>query len=127
MWRKKINIYILTSDRGIDTIEGFQYCFNKYWNSSQQVTILGYRSPTFKLSDNFKFISLGEDRGRVTGTVYVQYSSKAVNDYVVLPTQEGNTYVQFAHVDYDGTGFNNMNSQFSGDELISVNITYISA
>ena len=63
MWRKKINIYILTSDRGIDTIEGFQYCFNKYWNSSQQVTILGYRSPTFKLSDNFKFISLGEDRG----------------------------------------------------------------
>ena len=63
MWGKKINIYILTSDRGIDTIEGFQYCFNKYWNSSQQVTILGYRSPTFKLNDNFRFISLGEDRG----------------------------------------------------------------
>ena len=23
MWRKKINIYILTSDRGIDTLRGF--------------------------------------------------------------------------------------------------------
>ena len=47
----------------MDTIEGFQYCFNKYWSSSQQVIILGYTSPTFKLNDNFKFISLGEDRG----------------------------------------------------------------
>ena len=63
MWSKKINIYILTSDKSIDTIEGFQYCFNKYWSSLQQVIILGYTSPTFKLNDNFKFISLGEDRG----------------------------------------------------------------
>jgi len=58
-----MNIYILTSDKSISNIKGFEYCFNKYWSSSQQVTILGYRSPTFKLSDNFKFISLGEDRG----------------------------------------------------------------
>jgi hypothetical protein len=62
-WGKKINIYILTSDKSIDTIEGFQYCFNKYWSPIQQVIILGYTSPTFKLNDNFKFISLGEDRG----------------------------------------------------------------
>ena len=62
-WDKKINIYILTSDKGISTIEGFQYCFNKYWSDSQKVTILGYESPTFKLSDNFEFISLGVDRG----------------------------------------------------------------
>ena len=71
--------------------------------------------------------TLGEGRGRVTGTVIVQYSGKAINDYVVHPTQEGNSYVQLAHVDYDGTGFNSMNAQFSGDELVAVNITYASA
>ena len=63
VWGKKINIFILTCDKSIDTIEGFQYCFNKYWDPSQQVTVLGYKSPVFKLNDNFKFISLGEDRG----------------------------------------------------------------
>ena len=62
-WDKKINIYILTSDKSIPTIEGFQYCFNKYWSHGQKVTILGYKKPEFKLSDNFEFISLGVDRG----------------------------------------------------------------
>ena len=62
-WGKKINIYILTSDKGISTIKGFQYCFNKYWSSTQKVTILGYKKPEFKLHDNFKFISLGVDKG----------------------------------------------------------------
>ena len=71
--------------------------------------------------------SLGKDAGRVTGTAYVQSSGKAVNDFVVLPTTEGNSYFFIAHVDFDGTGFNNMNSQMNGDELISVNVTYVSA
>ena len=67
------------------------------------------------------------DAGRVTGTVYAQNTGKAVNDYVVLPTQGGNTYVHLAHVDFDGTAFNNMNSQFGGNELVSINITYVAA
>ena len=71
--------------------------------------------------------SLGKDAGRVTGTAYVQSSGKAVNDFVVLPTSQGESYVLLAHVDFDGTAFNNMNSQMSGDELVSINITYVSA
>ena len=70
--------------------------------------------------------SPGEDAGRITGVCYVQYSGKAVNDFIVLPTIEGNSYVQLAHVDYDGTGFNDMNAQFDGNELVAVSITYIS-
>jgi hypothetical protein len=97
---------------------------------SGRVRITAKNNPTgdyIKMNLPTTSASLGEDRGRVTGTVYVQYSNKAVNDFIVLPTIEGNSYVQLAHVDYDGTGFNNMNSQFSGDELISINITYVSA
>ena len=71
--------------------------------------------------------SLGKDAGRVTGTAYVQSSGKAVNDFVVLPTSQGESYFLLAHVDFDGTAFNNMNSQMSGDELVSINITYVSA
>ena len=66
------------------------------------------------------------DAGRVTGTVYVQSSGKAVNDFVILPTVGGNSYLFLAHVDFDGTAFNNMNSQMSGDELISIHVTYVS-
>jgi len=53
----------LTSDKGIRIIEAFQYCFNKYWSGEQTVKILGYKEPSFKLKDNFEFISLGVDRG----------------------------------------------------------------
>ena len=67
------------------------------------------------------------DAGRVTGTVYAQNTGEAVNDYVVLPTSGGNTYAHLAHIDYDGTGFNNMNTEFSGNELVSINITYVAA
>ena len=66
------------------------------------------------------------DAGRVTGTVYVQSSGKAVNDFVILPTMGGNSYLFLAHVDFDGTAFNNMNAQMSGDELVSINVTYVS-
>ena len=66
------------------------------------------------------------DAGRIVGTVYVQSSGKAVNDFVILPTQGGGAYLFWAHVDFDGTGFNNMNSQMNGDELVSVSVSYVS-
>ena len=40
--------------------------------------------------------------------------------------REGMLIFSGLHVDYDGTAFNNMNSQMSGDELVSVNVTYVS-
>ena len=59
-----MNIYILTSDKSIKIIEGLQYCINKYWKPNPKVVILGYKKqPSFKLDKNFKFISLGKDRG----------------------------------------------------------------
>ena len=124
------------------TLENGEYTINGSYNQLQytkigrMVHVSGRLRITAKGSPSGDYIrmtlpttsaTLGEDRGRVTGTVYVQNSGKAVNDYVVLPTAEGNSYVDLAHVDYDGTGFNNMNSQFSGDELVSINITYVSA
>ena len=58
-----MKIYILTSDKNIKYVEGLQYCVNKYWNPNPNVVLLGYKEPLFKLDKNFKFVSLGEDRG----------------------------------------------------------------
>ena len=55
-----LNIYISTSNKYIHLIKPFQYLFNKFWDDKQKVTILGYEEPTFKLEDNFDFISLGK-------------------------------------------------------------------
>ena len=58
-----MKIYILTSDKNIHIVEGLQYCVNKYWKPNPSVVLLGYEEPSFDLDDNFKFVSLGEDRG----------------------------------------------------------------
>ena len=55
-----VNIYISTSNKYIHLIKPFQYLFNKFWSGKQNVTILGYEEPKFKLEDNFDFISLGK-------------------------------------------------------------------
>ena len=61
-----MKIYILTSDKNIHIVEGLQYCVNKYWKPKPSVVLLGYKEPSFKLADNFEFISLGKDRGANT-------------------------------------------------------------
>ena len=58
-----MNVYILTFDKNIHIIEGLQYCINKYWKPNPNVILLGYKKPEFDLKDNFKFVSLGKDRG----------------------------------------------------------------
>lgn len=65
-----MNIYISTLDRDIHIIEVFQHFFRKYWGE-QPVTILGYKAPEFELASNFKFVSLGKDRGpRICGELF---------------------------------------------------------
>ena len=59
----KFSTYIWTSDKNMVCLQATCYLFNKYWPSSEQIKILGYKKPTFKLPENFEFISLGVQRG----------------------------------------------------------------
>lgn len=59
----KINIYIIVSDKYQWLLKPFCYLFNKFWDSNQKVTFLGYKKLDFSLPSNFEFISLGEDLG----------------------------------------------------------------
>ena len=58
-----MKIYVLSADKSIHITEGLQYCVNKYWKENPSVVLLGYKKPKFKLDKNFKFVSLGDDRG----------------------------------------------------------------
>ena len=57
-----MKIYISTSDKYVHLIEPFAFLFNKFWSSEQQVVVLGYNKPDFKLPKNFEFISMGISR-----------------------------------------------------------------
>ncbi|MAH47080.1 hypothetical protein CMI37_14730 [Candidatus Pacearchaeota archaeon] len=64
-----MDVYVLTSDKTLFLMEIFQYLFNKYWGSHQQVKVLGYKPPEdFSFYDNFSFISQGKDVGPDTFT-----------------------------------------------------------
>ena len=55
----KMSFVVFTCDPYINLIEGFSYFFNKYWDATQEVYVLGFKSPDFDLPPNFTFLSAG--------------------------------------------------------------------
>jgi len=51
--------YITTCDQYLPLLKYNAYFFNKYWNSDEEVTVLGYAKPDFDLPPNFTFYSFG--------------------------------------------------------------------
>ena len=79
------NIYISTCDKTLYTIDVFQKLFNKYWSSEKNVIVLGYTCPNFKLENNFKFVSLGKDRGpKYFSEDVLRYLNENVKDKYII-------------------------------------------
>lgn len=79
-----MNIFISTSNKGLHIIEAFQYLFDKYWDVTQSVTILGWdNKPDFELSPNFQFVSLGEDKGPKIGGALIDFFSSIEDEHLV--------------------------------------------
>lgn len=55
-----MSFVVFTSDKYLPVLKGFSTLFNKYWGEEHEVNILGFKSPTFALPSNFKFISAGK-------------------------------------------------------------------
>jgi len=80
-----MNIYILTSDKSMHVVEALQYTFNIYWKDKyRKVFILGYSNPTFKLEENFEFISLGKDNGPRVGKDLIKFFSSIDDKYFIF-------------------------------------------
>ena len=67
-----MKIYISTSDKYVHLIEPFAFLFNKFWSSEQQVVVLGYNKPDFKLPKNFEFISMGISNQLMMSGLYME-------------------------------------------------------
>jgi len=82
----KMKIIVSTCDAYLNILKGFAYMFNKYWPSTAEVTVLGYSIPSFDLPDNFKFISLGEQKkyGRDWTSALIPFFKQLPDEYFML-------------------------------------------
>jgi len=55
-----MSFVVFTSDKYVSLVEGFSYLFNKFWDDTQHVHVLGFDAPQFELPSNFTFISAGK-------------------------------------------------------------------
>jgi hypothetical protein len=54
-----MRVFLITCDKYLWALRPFEKLFNKYWGSDQQVVIAGFSPPSFQMSDNFSFVSMG--------------------------------------------------------------------
>lgn len=55
-------VVVTTSDNYLNSVRIFAYLFNKYWCAEQQVIVLGFAEPSFRLPVNFSFVSMGRQK-----------------------------------------------------------------
>lgn len=58
-----MKIVVITSNDYLHLLKIYCFLFNKFWSEDQEVNIVGFDKPNFKLPSNFNFISLGKQRG----------------------------------------------------------------
>ena len=60
-----VPVYVTTCDRYVNrALRPFAWLFNRYWSSSQPVTVIGFQPPPYELPGNFSFFSAGADNGQ---------------------------------------------------------------
>jgi hypothetical protein len=58
-----MNIVVNTSNDYLPYLKVYTYLFNRFWSDQKEVMIVGFDEPQFSIPENFKFISLGKQRG----------------------------------------------------------------
>jgi len=86
-----MRIFCSTSNNYLHIVPVFTFLFNKYWDTNQQVTILGYNKPAFDLPSNFEFVSLnGGDQQ--TASDYArhlrEYFSQIEDEYFIYTMED---------------------------------------
>jgi hypothetical protein len=111
---------------GYDTLQYIKV--GKLVTVSGRIRVNSVSSPTgnVHLSLPFTSAAISEDGGRINGILAITAMPKAINAYGFHPTSDGFAYIQLA--DITGTSYTlSIASSFSGDEYLSVLITYRSA
>lgn len=87
---EKIGLYVWTSDKQMVCLPAWAYLFNKFWDESLNVKVLGYKSIEFDLPKNFEYISLGEQRGpEYWSNDMYDYFKNCDDEFFYLTTEDG--------------------------------------
>jgi len=86
-----MKVYVTTSDPNVFIVPTFAYLFNKYWDDSMEVKVLGFTPPNKELPKNFEFVSMApEQKGAAANwsTYLIDYFSSIEDDYMVLMIED---------------------------------------
>ena len=92
-------IFISTSNNYHRCLLPFAYLFNKFWSDKQEVIILGYDKPNFKLPPNFSFKSLGTQRGPKYYTEDLRNFFNSIDDKYFIYTMEDQFILDYVNLD----------------------------
>jgi hypothetical protein len=88
--KNNLPVYIWTANQQMCCLPAWAYLFNKFWPTDTNVTVLGYDIPDFELPKNFKYISLGKQRGpKFWSDDMIDYFSTCTDEYFYLTTEDG--------------------------------------
>ncbi len=92
-------IFVSTSNNYHRCLLPFAYLFNKFWSNKQEVIILGYDKPSFKLPPNFSFKSLGTQRGPKYYTEDLRNFFNSIDDKYFIYTMEDQFILDYVNLD----------------------------
>jgi hypothetical protein len=94
----KLNVYVSTCKPYYPLIPIFAHLFNKFWDKSINVTILGYEPYEKDLPDNFQFISMAPTQNNVSQwSTDISRFMKSIDDEYIIFTPED--LLIYDHVD----------------------------
>tara|TARA_Y100001972_G_scaffold18014_1_gene20335 strand:- start:820 stop:1530 length:711 start_codon:yes stop_codon:yes gene_type:complete len=92
-------IFVSTSNDYHRCLLPFAFLFNKFWSNKQEVVILGYDEPKFKLPDNFSFKSLGLQKGPKYYSSDLRKFFQSINDQYFIYTMEDQFILDYVNLD----------------------------
>lgn len=80
-----IPVYVTSCDKYINrALRPFAYLFNRYWNSTQPVVVIGFQPPPYELPPNFRFFSAGVDNGQRSWSTSVIRALQSLQDEIFI-------------------------------------------
>jgi hypothetical protein len=85
-----MKFYVSTSDKYLHLIKPFSFLFNKFWSDEQEVVVLGYKTPNFKLPNNFSFVSMGKSINNPSewSNGLIDYFSNIEDEWFMYATED---------------------------------------
>lgn len=93
-----MKVVVVASDKYRNVLNGFSILFNRHWSANQEVDVLCYQKPDFKLPQNFNVVSVGEKSGPNWCGPLVPYFENMEEEYFFLCLED---HFMFKDLDFE--------------------------